>query len=130
MSEYGIERIRYGDAYQAGYAFGEDLLPGMDGMGWGAAEHYGLTDYRDSIDAYLGNIQEDTSSISDSMDITEDELVYLKDIAGQRFINQFTTLTPTMKVSFGDVHETADADKLFEAIETMTEEALASALIS
>lgn len=129
LSEYGIDRIQYKDAYQAGYAFGEDLLPGMDGMGWGAAEHYGLTDYRDSIDAYLGNIQDDTSSISDSMDITEDELVYLKDIAGQRFINQFTTLTPTMKVSFGDVHETADANKLFEAIETMTEQALASALI-
>jgi hypothetical protein len=33
-----------------------------------------------------------------------------------------------MTVTFGDVHETADAGKLLDAIETMVEEAYASVL--
>ena len=62
--------------------------------------------------------------------MTEEELIYLKDIAGQKFINEFTTLTPVMNVEFGEVRETADVHKIFETIETMTEQALASALIT
>lgn len=39
----------------------------------------------------LGDIKGDTGKISDSMDITEDDLKYLRDLAEQEVINRFTT---------------------------------------
>ena len=37
------------------------------------------------------DIAEDTGSISDSLDMTEEDLKYLRDIAEQEAINRFTT---------------------------------------
>lgn len=53
----------------------------------------------------------------------------LKDIASTKYINKFTTLQPNMSVTFGDVHENADVDKIMEAIENMTEQALAETIL-
>ena len=53
----------------------------------------------------------------------------LKDIASTKYINKFTTLQPNMQVTFGDVHETADIDKIMDAIEDMTEKALAETIL-
>lgn len=39
----------------------------------------------------LGDIKGDTGKISDSLDITEDDLKYLRDLAEQEVINRFTT---------------------------------------
>ncbi len=130
LGKYGIQGMDYKSAYQSGYDYGKNFFPHIDSMGWGASKDYGLWDDKDSMDLYVRGIQEDTGSICDSVNMTEDELIYLKDIAGQKFINEFTTLTPTMNVEFGEVKETADVYKIFEAIETMTEQALASALIT
>lgn len=45
----------------------------------------------DSMGNKLGDIKGDTGKISDSMDITEDDLKYLRDLAEQEVINRFTT---------------------------------------
>ena len=130
LGNYGILGMDYKSAYQSGYDYGKNFFLGMDGMGWEAMKNNGLWDDWDSRSPYLGGIQGDTSPIGDSVNMTEEELIYLKDIAGQKFINEFTTLTPVMNVEFGEVRETADVHKIFETIETMTEQALASALIT
>lgn len=67
--------------------------------------------------------------IRDDISITDEDIKLLKDVAQTEFINKFTTLRPEMQVSFGDVRETADVNKILEALEEMVEEAYASVLV-
>lgn len=63
----------------------------------------------------------------DNVSISDEDLKYMKDFAEQEFINKFTTATlaPNVNISFGDVHETVDAEKLKGRIEEILEEELA-----
>ena len=45
----------------------------------------------DDIDNGVGDIADNTADIADDMDITEEELKYLRDIAEQETVNRFTT---------------------------------------
>lgn len=67
-------------------------------------------------------------SVGKVEDVDSEDLKYLKDLAATQYINKYTTLQPEVNVTFGDVHETADANKLLKVIETMIEEAYATAL--
>lgn len=67
--------------------------------------------------------------IEDDIKITDEDIKLLKDIATTKFVNQYTTLRPEMNVTFGDIHENADVDKILSTIEDMAEEALANAII-
>jgi hypothetical protein len=44
----------------------------------------------------LGNISKNTDDISNTLDITSEELEYLRDIAEQEAINRFTTIPLTV----------------------------------
>ena len=63
----------------------------------------------------------------DEVDISDEDLKYIKDFAEQEFVNNFTaaTLAPNVTVQFGDVHETADANKLKDRIKELLEEEIA-----
>lgn len=67
--------------------------------------------------------------IEDDVSITDDDIKLLKDVAATEFVNKYTTLRPEMTVSFGDVRETADVNKILSVIEDMVEEAYASSLV-
>lgn len=61
------------------------------------------------------------------VNISDENLQYLKDFAEQEFINKFTTATlaPNVSITFGDIHETADADEVRGRIEQILEEEIA-----
>ena len=61
------------------------------------------------------------------VNISDEDLQYLKDFAEQEFINKFTTATlaPNVSITFGDIHETADADEVRGRIEQILEEEIA-----
>ena len=44
-------------------------------------------------------------------------------------MNKFTTMNPSVNVSFGDVHETADVNEITKVISGMVKESIATALI-
>lgn len=67
--------------------------------------------------------------IEDDISITDDDIKLLKDVAATEFVNKYTTLRPEMTVTFGDVRETADVNKILSVIEDMVEEAYASSLV-
>ena len=59
--------------------------------------------------------------------MSDEDLRYLRDIAERDYINKFSTATlaPNIQVSFGDVHETADADKVAGRIKQILQEEIA-----
>lgn len=83
-----LDRFEYSSAWDAGYSFGEGIdesggdLGGLGGIGSG-------------VDDIAGN----TGAIADSMDITEEDLKYLRDIAEQEAVNRFTTAEISVDMS-------------------------------
>ena len=78
-------------------------------------------------DLYGGDL--DSVKIKGDVSITDEDIKLLKDVAATEFVNKYTTLRPEMSVSFGDVRETADVNKILSVIEDMIEEAYASSLV-
>lgn len=58
---------------------------------YGGGSTQPIDDYASDIDSGVGDIADNTADIADDMDITEEELKYLRDIAEQETVNRFTT---------------------------------------
>lgn len=63
------------------------------------------------------------------VDMSNEDLKYLRDIAEREYINKFSTATlaPNVVYNFGDIHETADVEKLKGTLEMMMREEIAVA---
>lgn len=68
--------------------------------------------------------------IKSDVDISEEDLQLLRDMAARDYLLQLQTITPVANVTFGDVRETADVNKIMDVIESMVEEQMATALVS
>lgn len=93
----------------------------------------GALDVGNSIGSKFGNnsipVKAEGGKIDSAgeVEISDEDLQYLKDFAEQDFINKFTsaTLAPNVSISFGDVHENVDVEALKGRIETILEEEIA-----
>ncbi|MDR7856300.1 tape measure protein [Tissierella sp.] len=63
------------------------------------------------------------------VDMSDEDLQYLRDVAERDYINKFSTATlaPNIEISFGDVHEAADVDKVHGRIRKILQEEIAIA---
>lgn len=63
------------------------------------------------------------------VNMSDEDIQYLRDIAERDYINKFSTATlaPQTVVNFGDVHETADVDKMAKRISKILTEEIAMA---
>ncbi len=94
-----MEYVDYTDAAQAGYEFGEGIEDTVSNLSLSdlfntddvvSAEDY-LTDYEaGDLSTDVGDIADSASTVADSVDCTEEELKYLRDIAEQETVNRFT----------------------------------------
>lgn len=123
------------DAFNAGAAWGDGVAE--------AVGNFSLSDLFDTTDIPspedytfgfgddIGSIAGDTGAIRDSMDITQEELKYLRDIAEQEAVNRFTTAEINIDMSgmqntvnSGDDMDgfiTKLTDSVNEAVDSMTE---------
>ena len=101
-----LGRFEYGAAWDAGYSFGEGIdesIANFDPSSLfdtnvpGAGDYADLSNYGAGIAGDVGDIAGNTGAIKDSMDITEEDLKYLRDIAEQEAINRFTTAEITIE---------------------------------
>ena len=104
-SDYTMDRISYGDAFSMGADFGDGVVGGisdffnktfsMDSV----APSIDLSDYTAGIGDGVKDIAGNTGAIKNSLNVSEDELKYLRDIAEQEVINRFTTAEITINQS-------------------------------
>ena len=69
------------------------------------------------------------SNGSVKVNMADEDLKYLRDIAERDYINKFSTATlaPKIQVTFGDVHEEADVNKIRGRLERIMREEIATA---
>lgn len=131
-----MDMMNVGEAYNNGYAWGQNLESSLGNIGdFGIPDMSGIGNQLGALADAAGNPTinggklNSVGKIEDDVSLTDEDVKMLKDIATTKFVNKFTTLQPNMSVSFGDVHETADVDKIMDAIEDMTEQALAEVIL-
>lgn len=115
------------DAYNAGYKVGENVDSAI-GNFFGGGDIPDMASDLGDLGNSASKIASDTGSIKDSLDITSEELKYLRDLAEQEVINRFTTAE--IHVDMGgitnNVSNNNDLDGiinyLVEGVETAMEE--------
>ena len=132
------------DAFNAGAAWGDGIADKVSNFS--LSDVFGQTDipnvgdytsgFNDAIansgvGDSIGNIDDNTGKIKDSLDVTEEELKYLRDIAEQEAINRFTTAE--INVDMSGMQNTVNSgddidgfmtkltDSVNEAVDNMTE---------
>lgn len=89
-----LGRFEYGAAWDMGYNFGQGIDNSISGLFNFEDQLGGLTDAAQQFEGIYNNTgqtADNTGSISDSLDIAEEDLSYLRDIAEREAINRFTT---------------------------------------
>lgn len=98
-----LDRFEYGAAFDLGYNFGEGIDSKVSDLFDGSAmDSMGAFDIGNTLDGIYGNTgdtAENTVAMSDALDITEEDLSYLRDIAEREAINRFTTAEISVDMS-------------------------------
>lgn len=70
-----------------------------------------------------GGTLDSVGKIKGDVKITDEDIKLLKSIATTKFVNQYTTLRPNMKVEFnGPISKDVDVDEIITKIENKLEE--------
>lgn len=126
------------DAFNAGAAWGDGVADKVSNFS--LSDVFGQTDipnvgdytsgFNDAIansgvGDSIGNIDDNTGKIKDSLDITEEDLKYLRDIAEQEAINRFTTAEVTInQTNNNNVSSDTDLDGFITALDDAMGEAI------
>jgi tape measure domain-containing protein len=126
------------DAFNAGAAWGDGIADKVSNFS--LSDVFGQTDipnvgdytsgFNDAIansgvGDSIGNIDDNTGKIKDSLDITEEDLKYLRDIAEQEAINRFTTAEVTInQTNNNNVSSDTDLDGFITALDDAMGEAI------
>lgn len=108
-----MDFIDYSDAASAGYKFGQgidDKISGMfDASGMDSMGAFDLSNTLDGIYGNTGDTAANTAATADALDIAEEDLAYLRDIAEREAINRFTTAEIKVE-QHNENHISKDAD--------------------
>lgn len=126
-------------AFNSGYEWGSGVVNTLtDGIGDFTG---GLTDFMEGNTALYdsatgagvnvagGNL-DSVGSIKNDVNINDEDIQLLRDMAARDYLLNLQQITPVAHISFGDVRETADVNKIMDVIEDMVEEQMATSLVS
>lgn len=102
---------------------------GENGLGGNFQEWLGGLGLDDLLQNPTGGRLDEVGKITSDVNLSDEDLQLLRDVAARDFLLNLSTITPQVNVQFGDVRETADVDALMETIADMAEEALATSLV-
>lgn len=128
------------DAFNAGAAWGDGIADKVSNFS--LSDVFGQTDipnvgdytsgFNDAIANSgvgdgIGNIDDNTGKIKDSLEVSEEDLKYLRDIAEQEAINRFTTAEVTInQTNNNNVSSDTDLDGFITALDDAMGEAIES----
>ena len=116
------------DGWNSGYDFGSGLVDDIANMGISMD----LSNIEDALNNGVGvdgGDLDSIGSIKSDVDISDQDIQLLRDIAAREFLLNLQTVTPQANVTFGDVRETADVNKILDVIQDMVDEELATSLV-
>lgn len=129
-----LDYIEYGEAWDAGYSFGEgidesiaDFDPSslFDTNIPDAGDYDDLSNYGAGLSGDISDIAGNTGAMADAMDITGEELKYLRDIAEQEAVNRFTTAEINIEqTNHNDIRNGMDLDGIMSGMTDMVNEAI------
>lgn len=131
VESHKLARMDLGDAWNIGQDIGQAIGGSLSGL------DKKLSSFIPDLGASAPNIEDymisgalpvtGVNGDKIEVDMSDEDLKYLRDIAERDYINKFTTATlaPNITVQFGDVHETADADKVAGRIRKILQEEIA-----
>lgn len=126
------------DAFNAGAAWGDGVADKVSNFSlsdvFGQTDIPNVSDYtsgfndaiaNSGVGDSIGNIDDNTGKIKDSLDVTEEDLKYLRDIAEQESINRFTTAEVTInQTNNNNVSSDTDLDGFITALDDAMGEAI------
>ncbi len=130
-----LKRFEYGSAWDAGYKFGQGIDESIanfdpaslfdtnipDAGNYSDLSNYGgaLTNIGNGVDDISGN----TGKIANSVEISNEELKYLRDIAERDVVNRFTTASIKVDMTnHNTINNEMDLDGVTEHLRTTIEE--------
>ena len=134
--EWGTDKmVNPIEGWDKGYDFGSRLVDNISNIDFSSALS-DISSLEDSLEDMLnkgvevgGGDLDSIGRIKSDVDISDEDIQLLRDIAARDFLLNLQTITPTANITFGDIHETADVKKILSIIEDMVEEQLATSLV-
>lgn len=136
-SSMHLGRFEYKDAWDAGYSFGQGIdesIAGFDPASLfdtnipDAGSYADLSGYgagMEGIGSGVEDIAGNTGAMADSMEITGEELKYLRDIAEQEAVNRFTTAEVKIEqTNHNTIKNGMDLDGVMSGMTDMVNEAI------
>lgn len=122
------------DGWDLGMNMGQGFVDSIGEMGLGNPTDFEIEDLlkgfgTEGVPVSGGNL-DSVGSIKSDVDISDEDLQLLRDMASREFLLNLQTVTPSANITFGDIHETADVKKILDVIEQMVEEQLATSMVS
>ena len=130
-----LGRFDYTEAVSVGYNFGEGIEEGISNfdpsslfdINIPSADDYSSGMNLSGIGSGVDDIAGNTGAIADSMDITEEDLKYLRDIAEQEAVNRFTTAEITIEqTNNNNISSNMDLDGIVSGLTDAVNEAVDS----
>ena len=138
--DWHIDRFNYGDAWDAGVTVGDGISESIDNFS--LSDIFGTNDIPNPEDYVSGfedamtntgmndginNIDTNTGSIKDSLECTEEDLKYLRDIAEQEAVNRYTLAEVKVEqVNHNNIRSGMDLDGVVSGLTDAVNEAVDS----
>jgi len=113
------------DGWDSGYTFGADIANKMENFDFNLEK---LIGGNGTIGINGGNL-DSVGKINSDVEIKDEDLKLLRDMAARDFLLNFQSVTPQVTNNFGDIRETADVNKIWDTIQDMIEEQMATSLV-
>lgn len=130
----GFERMNYTDSWNKGKSVGTDVygniegaLNSLTGSFTGKGSDFDVSEFGTTSNPL--SIVGTGSGGKVDVDMSDEDLKYMRDIAERDYINKFSTATlaPNVAFTFGDIRETADVNQIKGTLEKMMCEEIAVA---
>ncbi|MBO5143620.1 MAG: tape measure protein [Clostridia bacterium] len=109
----GLSRWEYGDAWNKGYAMGENIDSKVSGLFNG--------ELGEGLD--IGNVA-NVENVEGEVNVASEDLKLLRELAEQQYIQNYISNAPVQYITTGDIHENADIDYLIDGVRENLSEAI------